>query len=362
MIFNKKKFDGFTLFEMLLVLVIISSIIFMMMTYLTTKTDESKRDLTVMQYEQILNAGLAYYINNSAWPTTIDQLQTGNYLPKKTITNPWQSEYTFYNDPTSGTFSICSVVSGAVIGSGTTTNNTAVIESGIIAGRLPLAYTIDISAGTSGTAPTCPANAPDPTAAPCTGTGTSCALVSTVNIPGQNLNNARSVNFAGLYHNGACVPAPVCPNPYDAATNPTGMKPAIIVAPVAVSGNYEGGSSVFPVSSFTAYAVGGVVSASSPAGTPAAQPIKCTDSATVSSGTTCDKTNGGDGGLTSGTYWRVCLDVVTEKGRIGDVASEPPPPANPTVWDINSGTVMVITRCVPNNEPTGSGFNVFQSY
>ncbi len=338
MMFKKTKYDGFTLLEILLVMVIVSSIILMLVTYTTTKTDESKRDSMVIQYEQILNAGLAYYINNSAWPTSIDDLKTDKYLPNKTIVNAWGQSYTFYNNTTSGTFSICSTVKGRTIGSGATAVYTAARESGIIAGRLPMAYV----------AGSCTGTIPDPA----TCTSNTCAVISTVNIPGQNLNNARSMNFAGLYHNGACVPAPVCPNPYDPADNPTGMKPTIMVVPVSVSGNYYGGNEVYPLSSFTAYAVGNV----SGNGDPASQPGKCTASA---SSDFCDSTSGGDKGLTSGTYWRVCLEVVTERGKIYQQTSGATPWS---VWDSNSGTIMAITRCVPNNEPSGSGFNVFQKY
>lgn len=338
MTLNKTKCDGFTLLEMLLVMVIVSSIIIMFLTYTTTKTDETKRDVTVMQYEQILNAGLAYYINNSTWPTDIGVLSTNKYLPNKTINNSWGQGYTFYQDLTAGTFSICSTITGRQVGA----TYTSTMHANIIAGRLPMAY---VASGA------CPANpapytTPPPALAICA--STTCAVVSTVNIPGQNLNNARSVNFAGLYRNGACVPAPVCPNPYSAA-NPNGMKPAIMVVPVSVSGNYYGGTNVYPLSSFTAYAVGNLNSLNDPTTTPA----KCTPTPPTQTAI-CDKANAGDALLTTGTFWRVCLNVVTEKGTI---SSTPP-----SVWQYTSGTIMAITRCVPYNEPAGSGFNVFQSY
>lgn len=327
MIFKQKKIKGFTLFEMLLVLVIITSVLLMMMTYMTTKTDESKRDVTVMQYEQILNAGLSYYINHSDWPTTIGTLQTENYLPK-TPTNPWQGTYTFYNNTTTGTFSICSVIGFA---SGSSTDQRIPAETGIMAGRLPMGY---VAPGT-----TCPGSSTPPAAAACT--ASTCLLISTVNIPGQNLNNARSVNFAGLYHNSGCVPAPVCPNPYS-ASNTTGMVPTIIVVPVSVSGTYMGNNELYPLSSFTAYAVGNGNPSGSP---PVAVPVNCTNNTP----TACDFTSGI--ASPAGLYWRVCLEVWTDQGKISGIN-----------WKDTSGTVMAITRCVPNNEPRGSGFHVFQSF
>lgn len=336
MMLKMKKTNGVTLLEMLLVLVIVSSIILMVITYTTTKTDETKRDVTAMRYEQILNAGLAYYINNSMWPNDIDTLKTNNYLTK-TLKNAWGQDFVFYQNLTSGTFSICSSVLGRQIG----INYTSATQAGIIAGQLPMAY---VASGP------CPANPPPFTTTPpdpATCASTTCSVVSTVNIPGQNLNNARSLNFAGLYHNGACVPAPVCPNPYNSATNPNGMKPAIMVVPVSVSGNYYGGTEVHPLSSFTAYAMG---KGDDPdKGSPVANPILCTLSSpgTCPSGTSVPLPSGG-------TYWRVCLDVVTEKGRINNTP--------PSVWELTSGTIMAITRCVPNNEPSGSGFSVFKPF
>jgi len=335
---NKAKLNGFSLLEMLLVMVIITSVVLMMITYTTTKTEETKRDVTVMQYEQILNAGLAYYINNSAWPATIDDLKTGGYLPNKTnINNAWGGSYTFYNNTTTGTFSICSAINGRLIG----TSYTSATQASIISGRLPMAFVASDS---------CPATMPSPA----TCASTTCAVVSTVNIPGQNLNNARSINFAGLYHNGACVPAPVCPNAYNSATNPTGMKPSIMVIPVSVSGNYYGGTDVYPLSSFTAFAVGSTNASNT--GDPVLQPGQCT---VPTSPVACDIGGTGGGQFTSGTFWRVCLDVVTEKGRIYQQTSGPTPWS---VWDPNSGTIMAITRCLPNNEPAGSAFNVFQKF
>ncbi len=323
MIYNKIKLHGFTLLEMLLVMVIVASIILMVMTYTTTQVDETKRDVTVKQYEQILNAGLAYYINNSTWPNTINDLINGNYLPNKTINNPWASGYTFYQDATTGTFSICSTIMGSTFASGGHARNTAARESNIIANQLPMGYVAN----------SCPASASAPAPTPCG--GVPCAVISAVNIPGQNLNNARSINFAGVYHNGACVPAPVCPNT---------MSPTIIVIPVSVSGTYYGQSnSTYSLNSFTATAVGDANK--QPTGTP----LTCFSGGTAA----CDQTTGGDAGLpTSGKYWRVCLDVVTQLGRIGDAGS---------TWDASSGIILAITRCVPNNEPSGSGFNVFQA-
>ena len=48
-----------------------------------------------------------------------------------------------------------------------------------------------------------------------------CEVVAAVNIPGQNLNNAGAVTFAGLYYHGGCVPVPQCPYRYSEWTTYT---------------------------------------------------------------------------------------------------------------------------------------------
>src|SRR5436853_2483458 len=61
---------GFTLIEMLLVLAISSSMILLLINFTTRKTEDARRDKTVLQIQQLMNAALSYYVNNSAWPIT----------------------------------------------------------------------------------------------------------------------------------------------------------------------------------------------------------------------------------------------------------------------------------------------------
>jgi hypothetical protein len=184
---------------------------------------------------------------------------------------------------------------------------------------------------------------------PCDGT-TTCNVVTTVGVPAQNLNNARSVNFSGIYKNGGCVPVPVCPS---------GMVPQIMVSPVSVSGLYEGmngtnGTSgdAIPLTSFTAYATGPAdYSFDAQTG-----PDNCVNLAT-NPGRYCysnlDVTSNPQVKeyLPDGRYWRVCLEIVTEKGKLAG-----------SNWKMQSGSVMAITRCAPPEEPSGSNENVFEPY
>ncbi|SRR5579883_1350172 len=347
-----KKIRGVTLLEVLLVMAILASVMVMLVGYVQQTADETRRDRATLQVQQILNATLAYYVNTSTWPAAGDLdgtslLQTGGYLPTTVLKDPWGGTYHLVGTSASGTvFTIQapSVPSQA--------------EAQILAGRLPLAAITGPTAG-------------------------KWTVSASVPMPGQNLNNARSVNFAGIYHSGACVPAPVCPG---------NMKAAIYVAAVGVSGvndpptgctntTWNASSSkdpnsansltgctanVYPVSSFTAWAKGdatGKPTASNPG------PLDCaTTRAPVAM--QCDWTYTDQGGQlvnNAGTpdpvgtnYWRVCLNVITEKGQVYAAGS------TGTFFNYQQGammgSVMAVTRCVPNNgseSPSGSSFAVW---
>lgn len=318
---------GFTLVEMLLVLAIMSTVLVAILGYTTQKSDEMRRDRTVMQVEQILNAGLSYYLSFGAWPTKVADLQTKLFLPSGTIRNAWGQSFTIGDNgstPGSGTlFSVCTTIQGTQSFSAST----------IIAGRLPLA---SATKGGSSSDP-CPNTTGTPIA--CSAGDQTCTITSSVNIPGQNLNNARSINFAGIYHNGACVPAPACPN--------TTMLPTIMAVPVSVSGINDSSAptTIYPLSSFTAYVIGTSASDDTPTG----KPGDCVNGTP----TDCYFEQGGTKLSSSGKYWRVCMRIITEKGTI--------------TYDNNNkdaGIILALTRCVPQTEyntPSahGSQFTVF---
>lgn len=320
LIMNKRQWlKGFTLIEMLLVLVIMSFIVLAIIGYSEQRSDALRRDRAILQIQQIQNAAIAYFIGNSSWPATMTDLQNAGYLPRNiTIVNPWGNQYYMRADNTTGTFAVCT----AVVGGNTNEESTALAT--ILVGRLPLTQISSQSAATNcSPAMTVATSCADPT----------CTILSVINVPGQNLNNARSVNFAGVYHNGACVPVPACPG---ATTGPNVMRPAIIVAPVSVSGNYDSNSRIYPLSSFTA----------SVTDVPSSTPRDCDNGAP----TPCDIGTG----IASPTnlYWRVCLQVITSSGAVTSAT-------NPS-WG-SQATVMAITRCVPNNEAYGSSFSVFNN-
>lgn len=327
---------GFTLIEMLLVLVIASMIIYLAIGYIQQKTLTTRIDITTLQMQQVLNAGLSYYISNSNWPASVTCLQgTGvgcsvQYLPSNLV-SPWGNNYLLVTPSTKPLLYVYTQITSA------TASGSAAAVANTIAGKLPLAYTTSATPN------------PPTAGAPCTNTSTTCYVVASVNIPGQNLNNATAVNFAGLYSHGGCVPVPQCP--VDANGNT--MTPEVVIVPVSVSGlNDPNSANVYPISSFTAYAKG--PPAANPPGPPA-----CDNGTQIA----CQPVNAPT--TYTPTYWRACLQVVTEKGDVsqtntvangGTPSVGPPPTTFP--WGGNV-TLMAITRCAVKNEPSGSPLTVF---
>lgn len=314
---------GFTLLEMLLVMAIIASIIFGIVTYSEQKMMQIREDRAVLQVQQILNAGLAFYLNNTKWPTSVTtDLQgdgtaanPGGYLPGPStavnILNPWGHHYKVGSSSSTGAapnaiFAVCTLINAGTASPAITT---------ILAGRLPMAYVVN----GNHTADCTSTGAGIPSASTCT--AAPCTLVATVNVPGQNLNNARSVNFAGIYHNGACVPVPTCPG---------NMTAQVFLAPTSVSGmdNASGTSEVFPLHSFTAYYAGSGPLASPP------------DCVAGEADPVCANTTPGS----NDTFWRACLQVITTNGEIVY-----------THATAEYTSILAFTRCSPNHEDTVSG-------
>lgn len=300
-----KSSKGFTLVEAMLVAVIIGGILMMSVRYYNTQTAASRMDRASAQMQEILNAGLSYYVSNAAWPPDIATLQTGSYLPAN-LRSPWATSYTVSSTTNPSLFSV-----SMPFPAGMTNSN---ISGRILAGRLPFGVSTTV--------------------------GTTTTVTASVNLPMQNLNNAGAVNFAGLYRNGACVPAPVCP----IDPNGTPMTPQIMVVPASVSGtNDTGTDNVYPLSSVTAF-VTALSNVTAGAGAPGCE--------TDTSGATplCYQDTWNGATVPDGQYWRVCMQVITAKG--------------PVVWDETTGmygTVMALTRCQPNNEASGSSFDVWSS-
>jgi prepilin-type N-terminal cleavage/methylation domain-containing protein len=331
--YPKNSTKGFTLIEMILVLGIIASIISMLVKYSFMRADQIRVDTAAVQMQQILNAGMAFYINNGYWPSqasattpcgTVSSLKPlqsppNDYLSAN-LNPPYNgASYGMNCSPNTGVFSV--TLRFPAEG----TSPAAWIR--ILAGILPLA------------------------------TYTNNTVTSSVNIPGQNLNNARSVNFGNFYHQGGCVPAPTCP---------ANMTPDIMVLPASLYGvnDAPGKTDYYPLYGFTAYAVGtaaGISGQSTAAATPASpdQVADCNPSVTTPTqcNSTCPASSPGSrstctpiSNSTGTLYWRVCLIVRTEKGVVSQTAD--------STWG-QYASLLAITRCVPVNESSGSDFSVW---
>jgi len=316
---------GVTLIEMLLILIVSISLVMMLLHYTTQKSDLMRQDRLTMEIHQILNAASAYYEVNGQWPgSSTCQAAVGDAL---TLTHPLVSSGFLPNPPANWKV----YGSGFVTCVDSATSNYYVVTQmpvphkalgGVIASQLPSGIT-----AVAPSSSTLPPFVGSFTQANCTTAAGSnnCFIISMVSIPGQNLNNARSVNFGSIYNAGQCVPVPTCP---------ANMSPGIYVAPVSVSGTNDNNGSatpnVYPISSYTAYAT-------NPAAVPATCPGIYNDNCAHVTGAT--------------QYWRVCLSVTTERGTVLG--------SNVYQDTKNVGSVVALTRCYPTSEPTGSTFNSY---
>lgn len=338
---------GFTLLEVMLVLGIVGGIMVLAINYGTRQVAQQRLDKTALQMQQILNAALAYYTaygswpvpggtctfasnstSNSTTPSDLSTLRTAGYLPSSVSNNAFGFPYNV----------ACDNVTGGVFYVITSLNSAA--NALIVAGEMPISYLSDQYGNQS---------------------ASGLYVTAQVTTPGQNLNNARSVNFAGVYHHGACVPVPVCPG-YNAAASPPActsgtncLQPQIMVAPASVSGvSDSNATNAYPITSFTAYALG-PKTASTLNGCPSVVPPATTPSSPV---TPCTwGTNGIPNGSQSsptGLYWRVCLQVVTGKGIVSSTNTG----SGAAAWG-QYVSMIAITRCTPPREPFGSDFTVF---
>ncbi len=320
MTFKQRNNKGFTLLEMVLVLAIMSSILIMIIGYSTQRFDQFRRDKAAMQMEQILNAGLAYYTTNGQWPISLSTLQTANYLPSS-YTSPYGGAYTI-PATTTATGNIFQV-------STTVTSLHASSDASTIAGMLP------------------------------GGSVAGSTVTGQVVVPGQNLNNARSVNFGNIYNSGGCVPVPTCPS---------GMQPVIMTSVAAATGYYdppvncnnygdESGctpSAPHPIYGVVSYATGGPPTVSGGTGS-GNTPPDCSNPTTSPGTQTCfsDTSLSSWPTLASGQdYWRVCLSIQVDQGFVVISGTPGSGEGSSTYWGQNLGSVLAITRCAPG--PVGA--------
>ncbi len=95
---------GFSLIELMIVIVILGLLAAMVMPALTGKGEEAKKDIVCVQMKQIYNGPLDMYkIKNSVYPSTEEGLkilaESGNYFKdNKMPKDSWGSEFIYIND------------------------------------------------------------------------------------------------------------------------------------------------------------------------------------------------------------------------------------------------------------------------
>lgn len=102
--YNKNRRNGFSLIELMIVIVILGLLAAMVMPSLTGKGEEAKRDLVCVQMKFIYDGALDMYkIKNSVYPSTEEGLklltETDTYFKDgKMPKDSWGQEFIYLND------------------------------------------------------------------------------------------------------------------------------------------------------------------------------------------------------------------------------------------------------------------------
>lgn len=111
--FENKK--GFTLIEMMLVVVIISILVTVVLPRLTGKTEQARISAAKLQIETIGMALDSFELDNGRYPNTTEGLNglrvnpgnlkkwNGPYLKKDIVTDPWGNAYVYASPGTHNT-------------------------------------------------------------------------------------------------------------------------------------------------------------------------------------------------------------------------------------------------------------------
>lgn len=306
----KKNEKGVSLIEMLLVLVVLGMILVMINNYYQTSIQQQKYDRASVDIQQILSAASSYYMLMNKWPSTLACLDGvgGSECTVKFLSgmaakkNPWGQPYSISSAGVNLPFYVHTLIGGRTLASARAQRRTMI-------GIVPM--------GAVGTG------------APQVLFGqTYLPFDASINTPAKALwNNRGQLNFAGIYHHGGCVPVPQCP------PNTT---PQVFVVPTQIVGaGNSSGNYAMDISNFSSYATG----PAAPNAVPNCYSLGGIGPACVDGGSS-----------TAAQYWRVCASVLTPAGYADDI--------NPNSWG-QAQALMAVTRCSPNVEKTGSGFNIY---
>lgn len=103
----KSKTKGFTLIELLFVIAIISVIAAAGMSIVKQRAQEAKVEKCALQMQQMLQAGMAYYVDNNCWPHEAKCASGApdfatHYIPVGTTINPWGEQLNYQYTATPG--------------------------------------------------------------------------------------------------------------------------------------------------------------------------------------------------------------------------------------------------------------------
>lgn len=110
-IFRRRKTDrGFTIVELLVVIVIISLLAVFVAPKMLTKVGRAKRDLAAPQIALVEGAVQSFALNCDRLPVSLDELLvmpsdlegtnkwSGPYLKRKQIIDPWGNEFYYFGE------------------------------------------------------------------------------------------------------------------------------------------------------------------------------------------------------------------------------------------------------------------------
>lgn len=210
-----KNKRGFTLLELLLVIVVMVAMAVAGIHLSEIKAEHAQVDHTALTMQQLLESATSYYIqqynatsqgqNTGSWPTAISDLITAGLLPASFVNkNSWGEPYNITSSATANMFTLQTDVPSQALAM-------------LLSSRMPIATTEQSDKNYSVTA--------------------------SISIPSYNYNNARAVNDVNYVNPGQCIKEPICPN---------NMQPSVTLAPVGVYG-FSGNNNTVDMQGFTLY-------------------------------------------------------------------------------------------------------------
>lgn len=105
---KRKKLEGFTLLEMLVVLAIIGILMSIGMASYTKIQQSATNKAVLVEMKQFQIALLNYKIDHGTPPTSVKALLNGGYITRDLALDPWNEEYILQVNPNSGQVTLIS--------------------------------------------------------------------------------------------------------------------------------------------------------------------------------------------------------------------------------------------------------------